>query len=204
MAAPALVIVNPAAGGGRTARLWPRLRDTLHDLHFRFEHAETRVPGEATRLAADAARRGVPLIVAVGGDGTLNEVINGATSEDGRPRAAVGALLTGRGRDACRNLGLPRSPLVAARRLIEGREVERDLGLARWPGGRRFFVNAVGAGFDATVAAAAAQQGGGGTVAYLLAVGRSLRSYSPDETRVERDGELVSSGPLASVIVSNG
>lgn len=146
----------------------------------------------------------MPLIVAVGGDGTFHEVVNGVTGEDGRPRAAAGAVMTGRGRDACRNLGLPRDPLAAARRLVEGHEVRRDLGLARWPGGRRYFVNAAGAGFDAMVAARAARPGGGGTVPYLRAVIESLRAYRPVEIAVESEGAGDWRGLAAGVVVSNG
>ena len=81
---------------------------------------ETRAPGDGRALAAAAVAAGAELIVAVGGDGTLNEVMNGVTGEDGRPLAAVGALLTGRGRDAARTLGLPRDPRRAAERLVHG------------------------------------------------------------------------------------
>ncbi len=145
----------------------------------------------------------MPLVVAVGGDGTLNEVVNGATGEDGQPRVAVGAVMTGRGRDGCRNLGVARDPRQAACRLVEGREVRRDLGLARWPGGRRFFVTCAGAGFDAMVAARAIGLGGGGTVPYFRAVLASLRAYAPAEVRVEAEDGAGWSGRAAAVIVSN-
>jgi diacylglycerol kinase family enzyme len=143
-------------------------------------------------------------VVAVGGDGTFHEVVNGVIGEDGRPRATVGAVMTGRGRDACRNLGLPRDPREAARRLIEGGEVRRDLGLARWPGGRRYFLNAAGAGFDAMVAARAARLRGGGTLPYLRAVLAALRDYRPVEIRVETDRAGEWRGPAAGVVASNG
>ena len=76
---------------------------------------ETRAPGHAATLAAEAARARVPLVVAVGGDGTLNEVVNGVVPLRAEYPVAVGAIMTGRGRDACRNLGLPRDPRRAAR-----------------------------------------------------------------------------------------
>ena len=63
---------------------------------------ETRARGDAATLAAEAARAGVPLVVAVGGDGTLNEVINGLLPLRAEYPVTVGALMTGRGRDACR------------------------------------------------------------------------------------------------------
>ncbi len=147
--------------------------------------------------------RSVPLVVAVGGDGTLHEVVNGVTSEDARPRAVVGVVMTGRGRDACRNLGLPRDPLDAARRVVAGREVRRDLGLARWPGGSRYFVNAAGVGFDALVAARAARLGGG-AVPYLRAVFGSLLAYRPMELTLDSDSAGEWRGHAAGVIVANG
>ena len=214
-----LLIVNPAAGGGRTARLWPELRDALARLGFRFDHVETRGPREAIRLAAEAVSRAVPLVVAVGGDGTLNEVINGITEpadERGRPRTTLGAILTGRGRDGCRTLGLPLGPRRSVSRLVGGRDALLDLGLAEWPGGRRFFVNAAGAGFDAAVAARAARTVGGGLVPYLRAVVGSLRDYRPVVATVTREDEpsddpssaastaASSRGPVAAVVVGNG
>jgi len=146
----------------------------------------------------------VPLVVAIGGDGTLNEVVNGITDADGRPLAAVGAVMTGRGRDACRNLGVARDLKHAARRLAEGREVRRDLGLARWAGGQRFFLTCAGVGFDAVVAARARGMGGGGTTPYFRAVLQALRAYAPAEVSVEVEGGAGWSGHAAAVITSNG
>jgi diacylglycerol kinase (ATP) len=111
-------------------------------------------------------------VVAVGGDGTLNEVVNGLAPLREEYPVTVGALMTGRGRDACRNLGLARDPLQAARRLVDGRVVARDVGLARWPGGQRFFLGWAGVGFDAVVAERAG--GRGGRLIYLGAVLASL------------------------------
>ena len=157
------------------------------------------------RLAADAVRAGARLVVAVGGDGTLSEVANGVTTpEAAEPRTPVAAILTGRGRDACRNLGIRRDSLEAARRVVEGTAVAVDLGLAEWAGGHRFFVNAFGAGFDAEVAARAAAGRGGGMLPYLRAVAMSVRGYRPVEMTLEIDGTRRASAPAAAVIVSNG
>jgi YegS/Rv2252/BmrU family lipid kinase len=153
-------------------------------------------------LAEEAARAGVPLVVAVGGDGTLNEVVNGLVPLRREHPVTVGALMTGRGRDACRNLGLVRDPRHAARRLLEGHVVRRDVGLARWPAGERFFLGWAGAGFDAVVAARAGRRGG--RLAYLRAVLTSLRDYRPVETTVRLDGVDTWAGSTASVVVCNG
>lgn len=149
-------------------------------------------------------RAGVGLVVAVGGDGTLNEVVNGVVGEHGRPRATVGALFTGRGRDGARTLGLPRDPARAVARLLANRPAVRDLGLVRWRGGRRYFVTIAGAGFDAVVARGALSLAGPGTVPYLRAVAASLRAYRPWPLRLVVDGGPPRALEAAGVMFANG
>jgi diacylglycerol kinase (ATP) len=166
---------------------------------------ETRAAGEGAARAAEGVRAGVGLIVAVGGDGTLNEVVNGITDETGRPLATLGAILTGRGRDGARTLGVPRDPARAIERLAAARApVRRDLGLVRWPGGHRYFVTVAGAGFDAVVAARALTLPGPGTVPYLRAVVTSLRDHRPWPLRVRVDDAPARSLTATAVIVANG
>jgi len=199
-----LVIVNPAAGGGRTERRWPALRDELHRLGLAFDWAPTYAREAATSLARSAASAGVGLIVAVGGDGTLNEVVNGAVTP-GVPMVSIGAILTGRGRDAVRNLQLADDPRVAARRVVEGVDATVDLVRAEWPGGRhRWVVGAAGAGFDAAVAARAAARGGHGTLPYVRAVLRTISAHAPVDAQVDADGAPAWSGRLTAAVVANG
>jgi len=73
----ARLIVNPAAGAGSTARKWPQIMVLLKSIGLDFDHDLTEAPGHAIELAKSAARRGCELVVSVGGDGTLNEVVNG-------------------------------------------------------------------------------------------------------------------------------
>jgi diacylglycerol kinase family enzyme len=149
----AFVVVNPAAGGGRTARLWPSLREGLRRVGLEFEAAETSGPGSATELTRRAVADGWPLVVAVGGDGTVNEVANGLMAPGGRPTGVLGAIMSGRGRDACRNLGIAADHAVAMRRLVHGEDVLVDVGATEGAGAApRFFVNSAGAGFDAVAA----------------------------------------------------
>ncbi|HXU91674.1 MAG TPA: diacylglycerol kinase family protein [Methylomirabilota bacterium] len=200
----ALVVVNPRAGGGRTGRVWPRLRDALTRAGLAFDWAVTRAAGDAVVLARDGARSGHTLVVAVGGDGTLNEVVNGLTDADGTPLATAGALLTGRGRDACRNFGVPRRIADAVAALTAGVDSTFDLGLATWAhGGRRYFVGAAGAGFDAAVAARAAAVGARGTLPYLLAVLATVRASHPTPLTLTVDGRTVWRTPLLTAVVAN-
>jgi diacylglycerol kinase (ATP) len=114
----------------------------------------------------------------------------------------VGAVMTGRGRDACRNLGLLADPDRAAQRLVDGHVVSRDLGFATWPGGWRFFVAAVGIGFDARVVERAGTAGR--RLRYLTAVVGSLRDYRASPATVDGPAGASWTGAAASVIVCNG
>ena len=101
-----LVVVNPAAGHGATRKVAPHILAGLRAGGAAFEVAETDGMGDAARLASGAAESGWPLVVAVGGDGTVNEVVNGLITGDGRCLAAVGIVNTRRGREASQ----PRAP----------------------------------------------------------------------------------------------
>ena len=201
----AFFVVNPAAGGGRTRRAWPRLRAALAARGVAFESAETTGPDSAATLTRRAVERGSPLVVAVGGDGTLNEVVNGLADADGNFRAALGAIPTGRARDACRNLALPTDPLAALQRVLDGGETRVDAGAVEWPGGgTRYFINAAGVGFDAVVARRAASRRLRGTLPYLLAVAGTIRAHRPVRAILEEDGRVIWSGLMAAAVAANG
>ena len=200
----ALVVVNPAAGGGRTERVWPRLRDALARAGLDFDWVATRVTGEGVELARAGVRSGHRLVVAVGGDGTINEIVNGVTGPDGLPQATAGAVLTGRGRDAGRNFGVPTAMLPAVAALVGGVDTTLDLGLATWADGhRRYFLGAAGAGFDAAVATRAASVGARGTLPYLLAVLAAVRTSRPRPATLTADGAVMWRAPLTAAIVAN-
>ncbi|MBI1734623.1 MAG: diacylglycerol kinase family lipid kinase [Candidatus Rokubacteria bacterium] len=198
----AFAIVNPVAGGGETGRRWPRLAALLAHASFPVESVCTSAPGEATQLARRAVTDGHCLVVAVGGDGTVNEVVNGITGEDGTSLAALGVIPTGRGRDVCRNLAIPRDPDAAARVLSTGVDCAADLGVARLGARARFFVSAVGVGFDADVARRAQTRRGPGTIPYLLGVLGALAHHRPRPVHVS--GDVTWAGAATAVVVANG
>jgi YegS/Rv2252/BmrU family lipid kinase len=201
----AFVVVNPAAGAGRTERLWPRLRDAMARLGLDFEWAPTTASGDGIALGRDAARRGFSPVVAVGGDGTLNEIVNGVTDDGGRSLAGAAAILTGRGRDACRNFGIAADPLAAAARVAQGTDVTFDLGVAEWANGRRrYFAIAAGAGFDAAVARRAQTWRMRGTLPYLAAVLATVHRHRPADAVLEMDGVAEPPTPITAVVAANG
>lgn len=180
-----LYVINPIAGGGRAQPIWERLCAAHPEIR---EHAcMTRAPQEAETLAAQAESRGYEGVVAVGGDGTLHEVINGIYRTGAK--LAVGHIPCGTGNDFARSYGLPRDPEAAWRNLTQGRAVPIDLGMI----GDRVFINVAGFGFDAAVAAEVAKRTvgskGRGALPYLIAVLKLLRTYRPQPMTVSIDGE---------------
>lgn len=125
MALP-LVIINPSSASGSTGEAWPGLASDLRAEFGAFQTAFTKVRGDAAMLANEAARKGIKLIIAVGGDGTVSEVANGILSSG--KDAELGILPSGTGGDFRRTLEIPSQGRAAARVLREGRTRKIDVG----------------------------------------------------------------------------
>jgi diacylglycerol kinase (ATP) len=141
------VILNPAGNRGRAARLRGPIAQALAD--GRGELVLTSAPHEAERLAREAASSGRD-VVAVGGDGTISEAANGILSAGAS--VAFGVVPAGNGNDyAYETLGLPRDPLRALEVALSGEAIPMDVGEVNG----RYFLNSLGVGIDANIAAAA-------------------------------------------------
>lgn len=125
-------VVNPRAAHGRTATRWAVLEARLRRLGLSGEVRFTEGPGHGRVIAARALAEGARRIVAVGGDGTVNEVVGGFfdAGHPVAPEASLGILPVGTGGDLIRTLGIPRDPLMAAERLLSPVERLLDVGLA--------------------------------------------------------------------------
>lgn len=153
-----MVIANPASAGGRTGRSWSQLASRLRAAGLDFDAALTSHRGEARELARTAVREGRRLVVAAGGDGTINEVANGFFDE-GRPLlcdSRLGVLPLGTGGDFRRTFGIPLDPQEAAAVLRAGRVRRIDAGQVTLtlPGGGSStvaFVNVADAGIGGEV-----------------------------------------------------
>ncbi len=197
MTGRALVIVNPAAGGGRAARRWQGLQPIARAA-FAFEEVHTAAPGDATRLARDAVAAGFTHILAVGGDGTLHEVVNGTA----HTAVAVGLLPLGTGNDFARSAGLWRPAERLLPELASGRRRVIDLGLVHG----QYYLNVAGVGFDAEVAREvnALERKGGGTVPYLLTAVRDAFRYEPPTLTLSFDaGPVAPARPCLLVAIGN-
>jgi len=194
-----LIVFNPAAGAGRRRRLGRALAALLAR-GLRPDLAETRGPGHAEALAREAAGRGVPVVVAAGGDGTIAEVAAGLAGSG----AALGVLPLGTANVLAWELGLPRQPERAAEIVAGGRASLLHPGIARFADGRtRLFVQMLGAGFDAEVVARLdlGLKRRIGRAAYVWQSFRELGRYGFPPIAATLDGAAV---PAASVIVTKG
>ena len=205
----ARLIVNPAAGAGRTAKKWPQIMSLLKNIGLRFEHDLTEAPKHAIELAKSAAKKGYEFIVSVGGDGTINEVVNGLNDAGSIDHVLLGIIGTGTGSDYIRTLGIPRHPREACQRLLNPRRVVVDLGVAEYTiNGRmakRLFVNFAGLGFDAEVVKATTQRfkALGSVPSYLMGLLTTFLSYQNVEVSLEVDG-VTEQRRVCSVMVNNG
>lgn len=194
-----VVIVNPRAGGGRAGREWPALSEGLAVAVGRFDRAFTSAPLDATRLAADAARQGRPLVVAVGGDGTVNEVVDGlravAAAPDALPELAI--VMIGTGADLARTLSLPSTAADQVSRAGQPRVRVIDAGRADYVDDAsaprsRHFVNVGGFGLsgatDRVVNARGWLRVFGARAAFQVGVARALLSWRNQPVAISVDG----------------
>jgi YegS/Rv2252/BmrU family lipid kinase len=201
-----LVIVNPAAAAGATGRRWDRIAKLLRSSLGDFQHAVTQGPGEATAVSRAALRDGFEMVVAVGGDGTLNEVVGGFF--DGAapvsPQAVLGVVALGTGCDFARSIDQVDLESACAR-LAGSRTRRIDVGLARFTGHdgaptMRIFINVVSCGVGALVAHLVSPRlkAVSGQLAFTLATLRALAVYRDQTVSLAFDDT-----PARSIAVTN-
>ena len=179
------VIFNPAARGNKARHF----RHHLDDIGGQSAFKATAAPGDARRLAAEAVGEGYDLVVAAGGDGTVNEVLNGiGDAPDGFARARLGVLPLGTVNVFARELEIPLKLDHAWEILQRGQETKIDLPRAEFSAegkpARRYFVQLAGAGFDARAIELVDWQHKKtvGPLAYVIAGLKALRERKPEIT----------------------
>jgi len=206
---PAKVIVNPVAGASSTRRKWPIISKLLKRIGLPFDFEYTEGVGHAIELARLAASDGYRYLVAVGGDGTVNEVANGILHSTNAATTALGIVSTGTGSDFIRSVGISRDYATACSTLTSSRRLSIDVGVIEYQSKgktlKRFFVNAAGVGFDAAVVRETERMPKffGGTIPYVAGMLRTLFSYR-NKPVVVRVGDEVESHRVLNVVVANG
>jgi YegS/Rv2252/BmrU family lipid kinase len=207
------LVVNPESAGGTTGRRWPEIRaEVLRALGDGAEHAFTERPMHAASLTAEALRSGFRRIVAVGGDGTLNEVVNGFFQAGGPvpPDACLALVPRGTGGDFRRTFGLNGSLRETCARLT-GDVRPLDVGRVRFTrtdgtSGERYFVNVASFGVSGQVdrAVNASSKVLGGKVSFFLASVRTLVGWRDQSVRIRVDGGPEETLAITTLAVANG
>jgi diacylglycerol kinase (ATP) len=205
----ARVIVNPAAGAGKSGKNWPEIMSLFKGNGMRFDHKMTEAPGHAIELAREAAQQGYELVIAVGGDGTIHEIVNGLYSSGRLSDAVLGIISTGTGGDYVRTVGLPLGFEAACQKLIKPRIRAVDLGVVEYrrhgATAERIFVNFAGTGFDAEMVRRVKTnfKSLGALPAYLLGALTTLVTYKNRDVYLKMDGEEIQR-KVCTVIMNNG
>jgi diacylglycerol kinase (ATP) len=194
-------LFNPAAGKGRTLRDKGRIRAALDAAGLAGDFLDTERPGHAADLAEGAGKSGVDAVVAIGGDGTVNEAVNGLMRLPEARRPVFGLVPDGTGNDYGFALGLRPGDLTGATRVLQAGSA-RVLDVGEMNG--RFFANSVGLGFDGAVAEAASKvRYLKGFPAYLWSVFTVLVEWTNFELTLTADGRILE-GLAFLAAVANG
>jgi diacylglycerol kinase (ATP) len=201
--------VNPISGAGKTAKRWSHIKQFLTKSGLKFEHDITEAPGHAIELAKSAVSKGYELIVSVGGDGTINEVVNGIYASGSLKDVNLGIIGSGTGGDYIRTLGVPQDCLQACERLLHPKRISVDLGVVEHAVNgekkKRLFVNFAGLGFDAEIVRATTTRFKkfGSVPAYLMGLLSTLITYRNREITLKLDGKTETM-KICTVVMSNG
>ncbi len=197
-----LVIVNPNAGIRKAEREWPHIEKLLHNQGFIFDAHHTTHPEHAIDIVRKQVSLGYNKIIAVGGDGTFNEVANGIMQQKRLPSHEVilGMITVGTGNDWGRMYNIPFDYRQAIEVLKKGRTFIQDTCLVKYSSGikikHRYLVNIAGLGFDAEVALKVnhlKEQGRGGKLSYVWNIFTTLMKYHVKNATIVIDEQKITS-----------
>jgi YegS/Rv2252/BmrU family lipid kinase len=212
-----LFIVNPTSGSGKSSKAWGSTRRQFEQSGLVFRAVTTGAAGEATALTRTAIQSGVEKVIAVGGDGTLSEVVNGYFDDRGNPinpAAAIGLLPGGTGSDFSRSLGpTSASKLISA--LLESRSRVVDAARASFTGlsgdpAFRYLINLGSVGFGGDVVGLVNKWRGrlpswiGGRSRFVLAAITALGRYRNRQAVVVLDETIRLAVETNLIVVANG
>ena len=196
-----LVIVNPNAGRGLGSKDWKKIETILNEKKIAFDAKFTQARGDAIQLTQTGIADGFRNIMVVGGDGTINEVVNGCFRQTvcSTKELFLSMITIGTGNDWGRMFAIPSNYEDAIRVICKKKTCLQDTGVVYYYHGtrreKRYFINIAGLGFDALVVQRTNRQkekGHSGKALYMWNLLRSLLAYSYTQTEVVIDGKQVS------------
>ncbi len=192
-----LVIINPNAGRRKGKRDWGEISGWLNHFKFRYKAVFTEFPRHAIDLTRHYIENGYTRIIVIGGDGTMNEVVNGIFHQQRYKTTEItlGMITVGTGNDWGRMFGIPTKYEQAIRVLMQNKTFVQDAGIVQYKkdgtSENRYFVNIAGLGFDAEVVRKSnrlKEKGKGGPLLYLINILSSLINYKFVNAVISVDG----------------
>lgn len=209
----AIAIINPAAGGGNADKEWQSYSKALKSQGFSCNEFITEKRGHAIQLARDALGQGTEMIFAVGGDGTVNEIVNGFFKNDKliNSAATLGIIPWGSGADFVRTFKVPNSPRALAESILQQKIRTIDVGRLKCRSlenhqNTRYFLNVADLGYGGALL----QRYGKlnrilpGSPAYFLGLLVNLISYSNPQISYRIDNGETQTGIFNAIIAANG
>jgi diacylglycerol kinase (ATP) len=209
------VIVNPHSDAGKTGKAWPKIQTQLEAVLGPFQTQFTEAPGHATQLTRAALAKGARQIISVGGDGTLNEIVNGWIENDQaiNPEAELSMIMRGTGGDFRKSLGFDNS-LEGYFKALDSAPVRSiDLGKVtltnpKGPPIVRYFINISSFGMGGDVVhlleTNPLYKRLGGTPGFLMATLQSIGRFRPQRVRLRIDDTLDLQQSVRQVAIANG
>jgi diacylglycerol kinase (ATP) len=201
------IIVNPVSGRGNGEKSIPLIEAQLRNMGLEFSSEHTQKPMHGIELAFNAVKEGYDVVIAVGGDGTSNEILNGLMKAklEGIGQSVFGLISVGRGNDFAYGVNVPHDLNTACQIIADNHRMPLDVGLVYgglYPQGR-FFGNGVGIGFDAVVGFEALKMKRlHGFVSYLVAALKTIfLYYQAPKVQINYDNQnLVISSLMISIM----
>jgi YegS/Rv2252/BmrU family lipid kinase len=190
-------IINPVAGKGRSLKAQKIIVQRLKNLNITFSIQQTTAQGDALKIAGEAAVEGYDTVVAVGGDGTIYEVINAIA----KTNIKLGIIPTGTGNDFAKSVGIPENIELALNIILNQSIKKIDIGCVNG----KYFINVASIGFDTEVVNGMKhiKRFISGPWAYILSVFKTLISYRDITVEFQLDNKLMKKEVLL-VAIANG
>ena len=211
MAQKIMIVVNPAAAGGKVKKIWPEKSLAFKKEFDDFDEVYTKKAGDAVKIAKKAVEENYDYIMSVGGDGTVNEIINGMLSaKTGFQKSKLIIYPLGTGSDLSRALSLPNSveefiALIRRKNIKSINVVEASFLNHQQQREKRYFLNIADCGMGAEVAKKLnkSRKTIDGSLSYLLKIFQTLFNYHNKQMKIEADNKLLYQGKLKTAIIAH-
>ncbi len=179
-----LIIVNPMSGRGKAAKNISKLESLLEKKEVDYKMVQTSSPGDAKTIASER-RKDFDIVSVFGGDGTMNEVLNGLVGGN----TPMSIIPIGTGNDFARSANLPMKMEPALDNILKGKPISYDIGLFN---NERYFINVIGIGFDAFANIQSRKiKRLRGTMVYVVAVFKTLRQWTSVKMKIQMDDKEI-------------